>query len=173
MFAMLGPISFRLITYFEGVTNKRSWDYAKHDVIEGKPRLQYMGEALEEVTIDLVFHVSYCNPEAELAKLRIAGTMRTALPFIYGSGQYVGMFVIKQIQTTSRQTDKRGGLVAVVAKVTLMEHGGLGGLLGAIISVVNNAARASGAGSNRQTAPAAAPPSGDPAAVPPASIVRS
>lgn len=173
MFAMLGPISFHLITYFEGVTNKRAWDYAQHDVIEGKPRLQYMGEALEEVTIDLMFHVSYCNPEAELAKLRIAGSMRTALPFIYGSGQYVGMFVIKQIQTTSRQTDSRGGLVAVVAKVTLMEHGGLGGLLGAIISLVNNAARASGAGSNRQTTTTAAPPSGDPASVPASSIVRS
>lgn len=173
MFAMLGPISFRLITYFEGVTNKQSWDYAKHDVIEGKPRLQFMGGALEEVTIDLLFHVSYCNPEAEMAKLRIAGTMHTALPFIYGSGQYVGMFVVKQIQSTTRQTDKRGGLVSITAKVSLMEHGGLGGLLGAIISVVNNAARASGAGSNKQTAPAPAAPKGDPAAVPPSSIVRA
>ena len=53
-------------------------------------------------------------------------------------------------------------------------HGpAMGGLLGAIISVVNNAARASGAGSNVQTAPAAAPPSGSPSSVPPSSIVRS
>lgn len=172
MFAMLGPISFRLITYFEGVTNKRGYDYARHDVIEGKPRLQWIGDDLEEVDLDLMFHVSYCNPEAELAKLKVAGSMHTALPFIYGSGQYVGMFVIKTIRSTARQTNSRGGLVAVTARVTLIEHGGLGGLLGALISVVNNVARASGAGGNARTSAPASSPSGDPGAVSSGSIVR-
>ena len=175
MFAMLGPISFRLITYFEGVTNKRGYDYARHDVIEGKPRLQWIGDDLEEVDIDLMFHVSYCNPEAELAKLKVAGSMHTALPFIYGSGQYVGMFVIKSIRSTARQTNSRGALVAVTARVSLVEHGGfggLGGLLGAVISVVNNVARASGAGGNARSGPPPAAPSGEPGGVSSGSIVR-
>ncbi|MCK9514072.1 MAG: phage tail protein [Pigmentiphaga sp.] len=172
MFAMLGPISFRLITYFEGVSNKRGYDYARHEVIEGKPRLQWMGDDLEEVDIDLMFHVSYCNPEAELAKLKVAGSMHTALPLIYGSGQYVGMFVIRSIRSTARQTNSRGALVAVTARVTLIEHGGLGGLLGTIISVVNNAARASGAGSNTRSSAPAAAPAGDPGGVSSGSIVR-
>lgn len=172
MFALLGPISFRLITYFEGVTNRHGYDYAEHAVIEGKPRLQWIGDDLQEVTIDLLFHVSYCNPEAELAKLRIAGSMHTALPLVYGSGHYVGMFVVKAIQSTTRQTNSRGGLVSVVARVTLLEYGGLGGLLGAIISVVNSAGRASGAGSNTQRAAPASSPSGDPSSVSSSSVVR-
>lgn len=172
MFAILGPISFRLITYFEGVTNKLGYDYAEHAVIEGKPRLQWIGDDLQEVDIDLLFHVSYCNPEAELAKLRIAGSMHTALPFVYGSGHYVGMFVVKAIRSTARQTNSRGALVAVTARVTLLEYAGMGGLLGAIISVVNNAARASGAGSSTQRAAPASSPSGDPSSVSSSSVVR-
>lgn len=172
MFAMLGPISFRLITYFEGVSNKRGYDYAEHAVIEGKPRLQWIGDDLEEVAIDLMFHVSYCNPEAELAKLRIAGSMHTALPLIYGSGHYVGMFVIKTIHSTTRQTNRSGALVAVTARVSLIEHGGLGGLLGAIISVVNNAARASGAGATTQRSAPSGGPTGSPGEVSSSSIVR-
>ncbi|MFA7505721.1 MAG: phage tail protein [Burkholderiaceae bacterium] len=175
MFAMLGPISFRLITYFEGLSNRRGYDYARHEVIEGKPRLQWMGDDLEEVDIDLMFHVSYCNPEAELAKLKVAGSMHTALPLIYGSGQYVGMFVIRTIRSTARQTNARGALVAVTARVSLVEHGGfggLGGLLGAVISVVNNAARASGAGSDTRSSAPSTAHAGDPGAVPSGSIVR-
>lgn len=172
MFAVLGPISFRLITYFEGVSNKIGYDYAEHAVIEGKPRLQWIGDDLQEVDIDLLFHVSYCNPEAELAKLRIAGSMHTALPLVYGSGHYVGMFVVKSIKSTTRQTTGSGALVAITARVTLLEYAGLGGLLGAIISVVNNAARASGAGSNTRRGGASASPSGDPSSVPSSSVVR-
>lgn len=156
MFATLGPIPFRLITYFSGVTNRRGHDYAEHKVIEGKPRLQYMGDSLERVVIDILLHRSFCEPESELARLHAAGSSHMALPFIYGSGRYVGQFVIAEVQTVSRQTNRRGALVEATARVTLTEHAGLGGLLGALLGAIVGAATASGAGPLVQVAGAGA-----------------
>jgi hypothetical protein len=72
MYAVLGEIEFDLITYFDGLETQFGSDYAEHALIGRKPRLQFVGEKLDEVRIDLVFHVSYCDPEAELVRLKTA-----------------------------------------------------------------------------------------------------
>ena len=44
--ALLGEITFDLITYFEGMEASFSANYAEHALIEGKPRLQWVGDNL-------------------------------------------------------------------------------------------------------------------------------
>ena len=122
MYAVLGDVQFELITYFDGMEAQFSVDYAEHALIGGKPRLQWVGDKLDEFRLDLAFHTSYCDPESELLKLRQTMLAREARQFVLGNGAYKGWFVITDLTATSRQTDKAGGLLALEAAVTLREY---------------------------------------------------
>lgn len=120
-FALLGDVQFELITYFDGISAKFGADYAEHARIEGKPRLQFVGDKLDEWTLDLKFHQQYCDPEVELKKLRDAMMSHLALPFVLATGDYKGQFVITDISGDSEQTDTQGTLIALSASLTLRE----------------------------------------------------
>ncbi|MEJ2793962.1 phage tail protein [Iodobacter sp. LRB] len=124
MFAILGTVEFDLITYFDGLEISYGADYAEHALIGRKPRLQHVGDKLDEIKIDLVFHASYCKPEAELLRLRKAVTAHEALSFVLGNGDYKGRFVITDITATGRQTDKSGSMIALEAQLSLREYTG-------------------------------------------------
>ncbi len=70
MFAQLGDIKFELITYFNGLNETVSYNYAQHERIENKPILQFLGKNLQEEDIKLNFHRSFCVPEDEIKKLK-------------------------------------------------------------------------------------------------------
>ena len=53
MFAQLGDIQFELITYFNGIEETVSYNYAEHDRINNKPVLQFMGMNLQEQNIKM------------------------------------------------------------------------------------------------------------------------
>lgn len=124
MFAILGEVEFDLITYFDGLETRFAAEYAEHALIVRKPRLQFVGDKLDEVKIDLVFHVSYCNPEAELVRLRNALASHAALSLVLGNGDYKGRFVITGLTATGRHTDTTGTLLAVEASMDLREFTG-------------------------------------------------
>jgi phage protein U len=124
MFALLGEIEFDLITYFDGFEWQAGANYAEHALIDGKPRLQFIGESLDEIRIQLAFHLQYCDPERELLKLREAKAAHRAMAFVLGNGDYKGWFVLTEVQATSRHTDKAGSLVALEASITLREFVG-------------------------------------------------
>ncbi len=124
MFAILGKVEFDLITYFDGLETRFGADYAEHPLIARKPRLQFVGDKLDEVRIDLVLHASYCNPEAELVRLRQALASHDALSLVLGNGDYKGRFVITGLTATGRHTDSAGTLLAVEASLELLEFTG-------------------------------------------------
>lgn len=120
-YALLGDVQFELITYFEGLDGKFSSDYAEHARIEGKPRLQFIGDKLDEWTLKLKFHQTYCNPEAELVKLMGAKVIHAPLPFVLATGAYKGSFVITEISMVSTKTDGQGTALAMEVTLTLRE----------------------------------------------------
>ncbi|MBX9347183.1 phage tail protein [Chromobacterium vaccinii] len=124
MFALLGEVQFDLITYFDGFESQFGADYAEHALIEGKPRLQWMADKLDEIRIQLSFHSQFCDPERELLKLRQALTDHQAMALVLGNGDYKGWFVLTDLQATSKQTDKAGTLIALEASITLREYVG-------------------------------------------------
>ena len=124
MFALLGDVQFDLITYFDGFESQFGADYAEHPLIEGKPRLQFVGDKLDEIRIQLAFHLHYCDPEAELAKLKDALAAHQAMALVLGNGDYKGWFVLTDVQATSKHTDKAGTLIALEASITLREFVG-------------------------------------------------
>ena len=121
MYAQLGDIKFELITYFDGLDASKKIDYAEHATIEGKPKLQYIGENLEEINLKLSFHTDFCNPQEELKKLKDAASKYEPLAFIFGNGAYKGKYVIEEITDTVIHTFQDATYINIEAQVKLKE----------------------------------------------------
>ena len=124
MYALLGEVQLDLITYFDGYESYFAADYAEHALIEGKPRLQFIGDALDEIRIRLKLHAHFCDPEAEMLTLREALAAHEAMALVLGNGDYKGWFVIAELSCVSEQTDAAGTLIALEANLTLKEFVG-------------------------------------------------
>ena len=124
MFAQLGDIQFDLITYFDGINDTITYNYAEHERINNKTLLQFLGENLQEFTIKLNLHSNFCVPEEEILKIRTEAKLGKPLKFIKGNGEYVGAFVISQIQKTTEQTSPEGDLIAIQVELQLKEYAG-------------------------------------------------
>jgi len=122
MYAVLGETQFELITYFDGMDLQFGANYAEHALIGRKPRLQWIGDKLDEFQLQLVFHASFCDPEAELLKLQQMMLSAEAHQFVLGNGSYKGWFVLTDVTASSKQTDKEGTLIALEATATLREY---------------------------------------------------
>lgn len=121
MFAVLGDVQFDLITYFDGFEASFGVEFAEHPLLKGKPRLQSVGQKLDEIRLEFAFHHVFCDPEAELAKLRKALVAQQALSLVFASGAYKGRFVITEVEAISRRTDARGTVLAMEARMGLKE----------------------------------------------------
>lgn len=124
MFAQLGDIKFELITYFNGLNETVSYNYAQHERIENKPILQFLGKNLQEENIKLNFHRTFCVPEDELKNLVDVADKAEPLKFIKGNGEYVGVFVIEEIGKTIEQTSAEGDLLSIQVDLRLREYTG-------------------------------------------------
>lgn len=124
MFAQLGDIKFELITYFNGLNETVSYNYAQHERIENKPILQFLGKNLVEENIKLNFHRSFCIPEDELKNLIEVADNATPLKFIKGNGEYVGIFVIEEISKAVEQASAEGDLISIQVDIRLREYTG-------------------------------------------------
>lgn len=124
MFAQLGNIKFELITYFNGLNETVSYNYAQHERIENKPILQFLGKNLQEENIKLNFHRTFCVPEDELKNLVDVADKAEPLKFIKGNGDYVGVFVIEEIGKTVEQTSAEGDLLSIQVDLRLREYTG-------------------------------------------------
>ena len=124
MFAQLGTIQFELITYFNGIQESSSYNYAQHERINQKPLLQYLGENLNAIDIKLNFHSSFCTPKEEMDKLKNVATLGTPLQFIKGNGEYVGVFVISSIESSTEQTSSEGDILSIQVELKLLEYTG-------------------------------------------------
>lgn len=124
MFAQLGDIKFELITYFNGLQERSSYNYAQHDRINNKPVLQFLGKNLQEQDLKLNFHRTFCTPEDEIKKIRTVADKATPLKFIKGNGEYIGVFVIDEIQSSTEQASSEGDLISIQVDIRIKEYTG-------------------------------------------------
>jgi phage protein U len=123
MFAALGEITFELL-HVDGQGTQEAASWAEHALIEGKPRLQWIGEALTEIRLDLSFHIGYCKPDAEIKRLRKAKSDHQAMAYVLGNGVHRGWYVITDLSVTSRNTGPTGTTLAAEVSLTLREYVG-------------------------------------------------
>ena len=121
MFAQLGNIVFSLGNIIEGMDGTRASEFAEHRVIEGKPRLQWVGDGLETLTLDINLHRAFCIPETEIKRLEDARAAHEAMALVFGNGEYIGMYVITELSRRLCQADGQGNLISANARMSLKE----------------------------------------------------
>ncbi len=124
MYAMLGNIQFEFINSFTSFEEMHTASYAKHDVLAGKPRLQAMGNDLTVLNFSLQLHWKLGNPNLAYKDLIQAKEAQQALSLVFGSGQFIGWFVITQINSTAVIHDAHGRTAARELAIELNEFVG-------------------------------------------------
>lgn len=120
MYAQLGNIQFKLLPV-AALDEKYSYSFAEHQVIEGKPLLQFIGDNLDEANISLRFHFTFCDPEAQFNLLKAEAAKHEALPFLFATGKYLGRYIICEINKTTVMTADNGYPLCIEARLQLKE----------------------------------------------------
>ena len=63
MWALLGDLWFDLLLAPETADLSTRHDYAVHPVIEGKPKVQWTGDELDERNWTIRLHSVFCDPD--------------------------------------------------------------------------------------------------------------
>jgi phage protein U len=121
MFATLGTIAFKVLPGFTGFHETSGADFAEHALARGKPRLQWIGEKLDELDVQFGFHHWFCDPRAELDQLKKAKAKGLAMGLVFGNGDYRGRFVLTELEATYDPLDGAGNIIAVSGSMKLRE----------------------------------------------------
>jgi phage protein U len=121
VFAILGEIPFQVVGSPEALSDSRSYDYAEHRVVQARPRLQWLADDLVTIKLEMLLHSSFTDPAASLLTLQLAASTHSALPLVFGNGDFRGYFVITAIDTVSRQLSGIGDIFAIVVRLSLRE----------------------------------------------------
>jgi len=124
LYAVLDDIELEIITWLDGLDMRFGSAYAEQGLIGRKSILQHTGFSPDEVEIAAALHASWCNPAEEVARLKDAMDAARPLAFVLGTGEYRGVFVITDLEVTTRQTDGYGSVIAFECKIRLKEYVG-------------------------------------------------
>jgi phage protein U len=121
MFAVLGDVPFEIVGSPEAFSDSRGYDYAEQRVVQARPRLQWLADDLVTLRLEMLLHLSFTNPTASLLILRQAAETHSAMPLIFGNGDFRGYFVLTEINTVSRQLSGTGEILAITVRLSLRE----------------------------------------------------
>lgn len=96
--------------------------FAKHDVLGGKPMLQFLGADLEEFELTVRLDVALgINPMSELENLREVRAAGNYNDLFIGP-QKIGRYVLESFSETWLHTDNRGNLLVAECTMKLREY---------------------------------------------------
>jgi len=121
MLAILGDIEFEIAGGLSGMDATHAAEYAEHALIAGKPLLESVGDALDEYQLRMELHPTLGDVAARLRALRDAMAAHAPLAFVLGSGEFLGAFVVTELQQTQRRTWGNGAPFAATLNVTLRQ----------------------------------------------------
>jgi phage protein U len=129
MYAQLGTIIFEGLNGFDTFDRTRETDYAEHALIDGKPRVQRIGEKLETIAITLSLHASFCNPQEQINAFDAYRANGDVLPLLNGSGDYLGQYILKRVTESAQHLTPDGRTFWSKVTLDLAEYNDAGGLL--------------------------------------------
>lgn len=123
----LGTVMFRVsrnqIRTFKNLARKRTAKSAKHDVLEGLPRLQHTGRDLDEITLTVVLErmSNYdFTPDTAIAALLRMVDVGDEVPLMLGF-RYHGLWFVQDV-SPSHTIIQRGVTWRAEVAVTLVEY---------------------------------------------------
>ena len=124
MYATLGDVRFQFLNSFNNLETTHKADYAEHAVLKGRPRLQATGNALTTMRFGVHLHWMLGDVDKALEGLVAAKESQQAQALVYGSGRFVGWFVINSITERTLLQDGQGRTAARDVDVELTEFVG-------------------------------------------------
>ncbi|UOO82764.1 phage tail protein [Uruburuella testudinis] len=124
MYAMLGDVRFETLQSFASLEAQHSAKFAKHEVLKGRPRLQALENDLTTLRFGLKLHWMLGNPDTAYKGLLTALEAQQAVSLVYGSGRFVGWFVIESLTERTLIQDSKGRTAARELDVELTEFVG-------------------------------------------------
>lgn len=121
MYAQLGNIRFEGQKGFSSFSHERGVNFVQHERINGKPRLQHVGDNLDTISFEMYLHSEFTNPEEDIESLELAMDNKEVLTLLLGNGKVVGDFVIPTISQVNSFTDPVGNLISVTLSISLLE----------------------------------------------------
>lgn len=123
-----GPVTFtaseQQVRTFSGFQRQRKARFARHDVINSKPLIEYTGDDLDTVSLDMRFDVALgVNPRTELETLSAIKEAGEAYPLVIG-GTVLADYVITDMSEDWRRIDGRGNVLIASVNVQLLEYVG-------------------------------------------------
>jgi phage protein U len=122
LYSQIGNILFEPLYGFESFSRTDATSFAKHDLIGVKPRLQPVGNELEEISISIRFHARFKNPTQAILELKAAKDSYEVLPVLTGSGRFLGDYVITSMTETHNEAFADGELIDASVSLTLQEY---------------------------------------------------
>lgn len=121
MFAQLGSTVFQNLLGFSDLSRSGEATYAEHKPLIGKPRLQSTGLNLDEISLTIRLHAAFCSPKKELDLLKEYRDNSGILPFVLGTGEVVGNFLITTLSEVIEDADSVGNIFCYNVSLTLKE----------------------------------------------------
>ena len=123
----LGPVIFRVdydqLLTFQNLTRKRSIKHAKHDVLEGLPRLQHTGRDLDTVTLTVVLErmrAGDATPDAAITALLVLSAAGEQVPLVLGAN-YFSMWFLDSLNI-SHKVFHQGQTWRATVDLSLIEY---------------------------------------------------
>lgn len=124
MFAILGDIEFTVSGGITGMEQRGTADWAEHARIQGKPLLEWVGEGLDEINLNIDLHPMLGDPDARWRALREAKAKHEPLALVLGNGDYLGPQVVADLTLQHRRMTATGQLASATVQLRLREYTG-------------------------------------------------
>ena len=125
---LLGTFPFTvtedMVTTFSGIKRTREAVYAEHQLLSGVPKLQYMGRALDNLSLTVgitpVLGKASMTVDVKIGLLRAMAQVGIAYPLVLGL-TYFGLFVLRSVEV-EHTVVQNGATLQATINLTLEEY---------------------------------------------------
>lgn len=126
MIGSLGSIVFTVSSNFvrtpSNIRKSRNARIAKHEIIGSKPKLEFQGEDLISMSLDIRLDASLgVNPQADINALAAMESSGEVVDLIIGD-VYHGSFLIESIGEDIKYTHRNGVVIVAELSISLQEY---------------------------------------------------
>lgn len=126
MIGSLGRVIFSVSTNkvftFKDFSKKAEARFHEHTVIARKPKLEYLGPGIGEISFNISLDQALgVSPAGEITKLEILRDSGKAESLVIG-GKFIALFVVTSITEAWKKVDNRGNLRAAELSISLREY---------------------------------------------------
>lgn len=124
----LGDIAFEVSVFkiltFDKFKRSGKGRWTEHNVIGEKPKLEFLGPSLEEISLDIHLNSLFkVDPEAELQRLREYRDTGEILTFVIGNRVVgKGKYAVMSVDETHKAHSPKGKLIKADASINLKEY---------------------------------------------------